>query len=161
MNATLSERTFRFKGRSPLRNYISGILFGILCLFFLFTGPLVAKVVFGYLLLGNVLTLTPWSAGHARLGSDQLHIQIKLLWLIKIPYHDIEAVSQLPSGGIRAKILGALRGSEVGYSHLKIALRRPRWVFLPFPFPVIFSTRSLFLTVADGQLFAEELSHRI
>lgn len=126
--------------------------------FLIVLGPLWAKILFGYYLLGGLLTLVPeFGRRFATLAPNELHIKY---WpLIKTTrFSDIENAHSIPLKG-PAKVLARLWTGSVSSDDVdvEVKLKRTQWVFMPFPFPFIVPTKRLRLPLKKGTTFVQDL----
>jgi hypothetical protein len=119
-------------------------------------GPLWAKILFGYYLLGVLLTLR---RRYASLASDDLLVRFQTV--MRIPYSHIDAVNALPLKGFRRALAWLATGAGKRDADIEVTLNRRRWMFLPFPFPIVVPTRRLLLPLRDGSSFVQNLTRHL
>ena len=155
-----SAKIYHLRRPSALRTY-GWTLVGVpVYLLIIIAGPLPLKLLFGYLLIGDLLRLLPtFREGYAVLTRDELHV--KNLTLIKIRYSRIRAVEPLPAQSIRARLIRIAGGGHPGDSRFRVALEKTVWLFMLFPVPIAFPTKELWLQFTNGAAFADELSERL
>ncbi len=157
-DAELSAKTYELSRPSALRTYLAALVFAVIAVSVIITGPLPLKLFFGYVFLGNIWATFANIHRSVALKDKELHVRAGRL--LKIPYSDISGVNLLPLKNTLARLLAVLSSGRPD-SQVRIALRRVRWTILPFPIPIIIPTKDLLLSLTDGSSFAAELAGRL
>jgi hypothetical protein len=152
--------TYALRRRSGPELYLLGLVIAIIAVANIVFGPVPAKLFFAYFFLGIILTFVP-AVGrrYAKLTPNELHIKN---WILtRIPYSHIAQIKEPSSRSLSKAISRLVAGKGSNGVDIQITLTRTHWLFVPFPFPMVFPTRSIWLATHNGDSLAERLARRV
>ncbi|OGO48382.1 MAG: hypothetical protein A2W34_07860 [Chloroflexi bacterium RBG_16_64_32] len=153
----------------PKPSLLSWILLAVyitVFILFMVLGPLILKVIFGYLVILRVLRLMTGTLlkQFVEIGDETLRFRLGVLPPYRLSYSDVAAVGEAPGRPNNAWTgLVKMSGLQLFNSNTELLLRRRIWVVALAPIPIPLPARAirLPLPLPEQETFIEDLRTRL